>query len=94
MPLHHVDATCPSCGRKNDCQHNAWQGQGRAPSEGALSLCVYCGEFGLWTDQGLRRLQPGEWDALPLRDRAALTSLKMGWLLGKTQRAQEEAQRN
>jgi len=95
--IHQITATCPYCHKVTDAQGtaNIADTDRTPPRAGDFTLCVYCGQFGVWTviadRQIVRRLQRAEWDALPLKERLALTQLLIGWRLGQSQR---DRQRN
>lgn len=49
--------TCPACGQLAD----GYNGKvGTRPKSGAVAVCVGCGEFGIYTDDGIRQPTPIE----------------------------------
>lgn len=49
-----MNAACPHCGKLNDDHWNS-SGQRSHPIPGDVSLCVYCGKLGIFTQDGIRK---------------------------------------
>lgn len=56
-----MDNTCPHCGAKHDAVSKLKGSAVREPDPGSLSLCIKCGEFGMFDEaMKLRKLTDDE----------------------------------
>jgi hypothetical protein len=46
--------TCPHCGKGNERHSPVGRDGARTPHDGSLSLCIYCGGFGVFEGGGIR----------------------------------------
>jgi hypothetical protein len=52
--------TCRVCGRANDAHTHASPGVPRAPHNGDMTICAYCGSWSIFEGGGLRAPTPSE----------------------------------
>lgn len=56
--------TCPTCGEVVDDTTHPETGLDLDPSEGDVSICFYCGAFGVFTGEGKQTRMPTEAELL------------------------------
>lgn len=49
-----MNFTCPHCGKQND-EAECMSNPGTLPEPGDISICISCGEWGIFTETALRR---------------------------------------
>lgn len=74
---------CPHCNKKLDGFSTI--GDDRGPEPGAISVCLYCGKFAVFTEEGFDKLSDEDFYALPEDVRNQL--VQASWAARLTQKA-------